>query len=133
MAWQLMTGAESNGRLGMSLTEGPRGEPFPAHRHRSTYEAIYVLDGRVRVVVGEDEHLLTRGDFASIPSGVQHTIALEGQLTRYVSMYGPAGPERLAELAGEASEHRIFPEHAEAADAVRLAAAAAEIDIVFEF
>jgi hypothetical protein len=86
----------------------------------------------VRLTVGEEEHLLTRGDFASIPAGVPHTIALEGHLTRYVSMYGPAGPERLAELAGEASEHRIFPERGEPADPGRLAAAAAELDIVVQ-
>jgi quercetin dioxygenase-like cupin family protein len=132
MTWQLMTGAESDGSLGMSLTEGPRGEPFPSHLHRTTYEGVYVLDGRVRLTLGEDEHLLTRGDFASIPAGVQHTIALESHLTRYVSMYGPAGPERMAELAGEVSEQRIFPEYAEPADAARLGAVAAQIDIVLQ-
>jgi quercetin dioxygenase-like cupin family protein len=132
IVFQLMTGAESGGALGMTLTEGPRGELFPAHHHASTYEGIYCLDGRVRLTVGEEEHLLTRGDFASIPAGVPHTIALEGHLTRYVSMYGPAGPERLAELAGEASEHRIFPERGEPADPGRLAAAAAELDIVVQ-
>jgi quercetin 2,3-dioxygenase len=132
IVFQLMTGAESNGALGMTLTEGPRGEPFPAHHHAETHEGIYCLDGRVRLSMDGEEHLLTRGDFASVPAGVAHTIALEGHLTRYISMFGPAGPERLAELAGAASEHRIFPEHAEPAEAEALAAAAAELDIVLQ-
>lgn len=132
VTWQLMTGAESGGALGLSVTEGPRGEPLPVHLHRHTHEGIYCLEGRLRVVVGGEEHLLTRGDFVSIPAGAPHTCALEGHLTRYASMYGPAGPERLYELAGQVAEHRIFPEAAEPVDPERLAGAAAELDIAFE-
>jgi quercetin dioxygenase-like cupin family protein len=132
VCWQLMTGAESGGTLGMTVTEGPRGEALPVHVHRETYEGIYCLEGRMRVTAGGEEHLLTRGDFVSIPAGVEHTCALEGHLTRYVSMYGPAGPERLFELAGEVAEHQIFPETAPPLDRSRLEAAAAQLDIAFE-
>jgi quercetin 2,3-dioxygenase len=132
VSWQLMTGAESGGDLGVSLTEGPRGDALPVHLHRSTYEAVYCLEGRMRVSAGGEDHVLTRGDFVSIPAGVEHTIALEGHLTRYVTMYGPAGPERLFEVAGAPSEHRIFPDHGEPVDARALEAAAAELDIVVE-
>ena len=51
----------------MTVTEGPRGPAIPAHVHERTYEAIYCLDGRLRVTVDGEEHLLTRGDFVSIP------------------------------------------------------------------
>ncbi len=44
-------------------------------------------------------------------------------------MYGPAGPERLYEVAGEIAEQRIFPETAGPVDDARLEAAAAELDI----
>jgi quercetin 2,3-dioxygenase len=127
-----MTGAESGGALGMTVTEGPRGEALPLHVHRATYEGIYCLEGRMRVTAGGEEHLLTRGDFVSIPPGIEHTCALEGHLTRYVSMYGPAGPERFFALAGEVAEHRIFPETAPPVDRARLEAAAAQLDIAFE-
>jgi quercetin dioxygenase-like cupin family protein len=131
VAHQVMTGAESGGHLGMVVTEGPRSAPVPAHAHQRTYEAIYCLEGRLRVTLDGDEHLLTRGDFVSIPAGCEHTYALESHLTRFASLYGPAGPERLHEVAGELAEQRIFPEHAEPADPARLQAAAAELDIVF--
>jgi quercetin 2,3-dioxygenase len=131
VAFQVMTGAESGGELGMTVTEGPAGPPIPAHAHARTYEAIYCLDGRLRLSIEGDEHLLTRGDFVSIPVGAEHSYAMEANFTRFVSIYGPAGPERLHEVAGKAAEQRIFPEQAEAVDRDRLAAAATELDIAF--
>jgi hypothetical protein len=46
-------------------------------------------------------------------------------------MCGPAGLERFHEVAGQIAEQRIFPEQSEPVDSDRLAAAAAELDIVF--
>ena len=104
-----MTGAESGGALGMTVTEGPRGPAVPAHVHERTYEAIYCLDGRLLMTVEGEEHLLTRGDFVGVPAGAEHTYAMDAHLTRFASMYGPAGVERLHEVAGEIAEQRIFP------------------------
>jgi quercetin dioxygenase-like cupin family protein len=126
--FQLMTGAESGGLLGMTATEGPRGA-VPAHVHEKTCEAIYCLDGRLRVTADGEEHLLTRGDFVNLPAGVEHALALDSHLTRWVTMYGPAGPERFYELAGEVCEERIFPEDAPAVDNERIAAAGVEVDV----
>jgi quercetin 2,3-dioxygenase len=131
VAYQLMTGAEAGGKLGMTVTEGPKRPAIPIHVHERTYEAIYCLEGRLRVNVEGEEHLLTRGDFVSIPAGREHTYAIEAHLTRFASMYGPAGVERFHEVAGQVAEHRIFPEHAEPFDSDRLVKAAAELDIVF--
>ena len=133
VAFQLMTGAESGDRLGMTITEGPRGPAIPAHVHERTYEAIYCLDGRLLVTVDGEEHLLTRGDFVSIPAGAEHAYATDAHLTRFASMYGPAGVERFYEVAGQIAEQRIFPEQAEPVDRDRLAAAATDagIDIAF--
>jgi quercetin dioxygenase-like cupin family protein len=131
VSFQLMTGAESGGALGMTVTEGPRGPFTPAHTHARTHEAIYCLDGRLRVTLDSDEYLLTRGDFVSIPAGVEHAYAMEGHLTRFASMVAPAGVERFFEVAGTISEQRIFPEQPAPVDPERLAAAAAELDIAF--
>lgn len=131
VAFGLMTGAESRGQLGMTLTEGPAGARMLGHVHERTHEAVYCLDGRLRVTVEGREHLLTRGDFVSIPAGTEHAHAMEGALTRVVTMYGPAGLERLHELCGEVAEQRIFPEPTGAsADPARLADVAGELDIV---
>lgn len=127
----MLTGAESDGRLGMTVTEGPKGPAIPTHVHAVAHEAIYCLEGRLRVTADGEDHLLTRGDFVSIPAGVEHTYAMEAHLTRFATMYGPAGLERLHEVAGQVAEQRIFPEQAEAVDRDRLAAAVAELDIAY--
>ena len=131
VAFQVLTGAESNGALGVTVTEGPKGSRVPAHSHGATYEGIYVLDGRLRVSADGEEHVLTRGDFVSLPAGVEHVVACEAHLTRFVTMYGPAGVERLYEVAGEVAEQRIFPEAAGRVDEGRLEAAVAELDVAF--
>jgi quercetin 2,3-dioxygenase len=133
VAFQVLTGDESGGALGMTVSEGPRsgGANAHAHAHERTHEAIFVLDGRLRVRADGEEYLLTRGDFFSVPPGVEHSYALEGHLTRFITIYGPAGPERLHELAGVVSEQRIFPAQATPVDEDRLAAAAAELDIAW--
>ena len=69
VAYQLMTGAESGGRLGMTVTEGPRGPAIPIHVHARSYEAIYCLDGRLRVTVDGEEHLLTARRLRQHPGG----------------------------------------------------------------
>jgi quercetin 2,3-dioxygenase len=125
--FQLMTGAESGGSLGMTTTEGPKGA-VPAHVHKKTHEAIYCLEGRLRATVDGDEHLLTRGDFFNVPAGVEHALALESHLTSWVTMYGPAGPERFYELAGQICKERIFPDEAPVVDNDRVVSAGSEVD-----
>jgi quercetin dioxygenase-like cupin family protein len=129
--FQVMTGAESSGALGMTITEGPRGAPSPVHLHERAHEAIFCLDGVLAVALDGDVHRIGRGDFLSIPRGTAHSYALEGHLTRFVTMYGPAGPERLYELAGEVAEHRIFPDEAAPVDPDRLARAGVAADTTF--
>ena len=131
IAFQVLTGAESDGALGMTVTEGPRGSVVPGHTHVRTYEGIYVLDGRLKVTADGEERMLTRGDFMSVPMGVSHELVFEAHLTRLVTMYGPAGPERLYEIAGEVAEQRIFPEAGGPVDEARLEKAASALDITF--
>jgi hypothetical protein len=67
----------------------------------------------------------------SVPMGVSHDLVCEAHLTRFVTMYGPAGPERLYEIAGEAAEQRIFPETAGPVDDARLDRVAGPLDVTF--
>src|SRR4051794_6294287 len=126
--FQVVTGAESDGTFGMTVTEGPTGS-VPAHVHEQSYEAIFCLDGRLRVTADGEDYLLTRGDFFSVPAGVEHSLSLESHLTSWATMYGPAGVERFYELAGEVCQERIFVEEAGTVDNDRVAAACSELDV----
>jgi quercetin dioxygenase-like cupin family protein len=131
VCFQLMTGAETRGRLGMAIVEGAKGSVVPAHRHAETSEAIFCLEGLLRARVGGAEHLLASGDFLNIPAGTDHELVFDRAFTRYATMNAPAGVERFHELCGRVAEHRIHPPAPEAPDAAGLARAAAELDVTF--
>jgi quercetin 2,3-dioxygenase len=109
LATTMITSAESGGQLGMATITGAGGTAIPSHVHDRTHEALYVLDGRVRVWLDGDAHLLTAGDCASVPAGCVHAYAFEGVVSRMVTTNAPGGIEALFAVAGEPYEHPICP------------------------
>ena len=67
-----------------------------------------VLEGRLRVTLDGEEHVLTRGDTASIPAGTEHAYSGDGHYTKVLTMSTPGGLERLIATAGAATEEHIF-------------------------
>jgi quercetin 2,3-dioxygenase len=90
-----------------------------------------VLEGRLRVVLDGEEHVLTRGDTASIPAGCVHSYAGDGHYTKVLTMSAPGGLERLIALAGHATEEHIFSAGAGEVDLDALREAAADVDVSF--
>jgi quercetin 2,3-dioxygenase len=130
VCFQLMRAAETGGRMGMAIVEGPAGSSVPEHSHAHTAEGVYCLSGLMVVTLDGEDYLLAQGDFANIPPGVVHSVRFERHLTRYATMNAPAGIERFHELVGQIAQERIFAPAAQPADASGLAAAAGEIDVV---
>lgn len=112
----------------MTTVEMPKGAGLPAHGHERTYEALMVLEGRLRVVLDGDEHTLTRGDTASVPAGTEPSYTSDGHYTKVLTMSASGGLERLIATAGTPTKERIFGEPAEV-DLDALRAAAAEVDV----
>src|SRR4051794_23712982 len=135
LAGQLQTilvGAEqSSGTSTMTTVELSKGPGLPAHVHEKSYEALMVLEGRLRVALDGTEHLLTRGDTASIPAGVEHAYAGEGHYTKVLTMSAPGGLEKLLATAGEPTGERIFSASPAGPDLDALREAAAGLDVTF--
>ena len=54
------------------------GAPLHVHTHESL---VYVVKGRVKTIVGDDEHVLEPGDVCRHPVGVPHSVeALEASV-----------------------------------------------------
>ena len=69
--------------------------------------------------------MLTRGDTASIPAGVEHSYRGDGHYTKVLTMSTPGGLEKLIATAGDATTEHIFgAPGALDLDALREAAAA---------
>lgn len=87
-----VTTAESQGALVIAeLTHHTPGGP-PLHMHPKQDEWFSVVEGRYRVVAGEQQFELGAGDSAFGPRGVPHTWAyLGGEPGRLLIVVSPAG------------------------------------------
>ena len=88
----------------------PAGSPGPLpHLHRDHEKTFYVLEGELKVRVGERRITAPVGSFVVIPRGVVHQPSNPTtKTTRVLLIFSPAGMERFFE---EAAEGRI-PLHA---------------------
>jgi len=70
------------------------GEAAPPHRHANLTEVFYVLEGDLRLQVGDEIHPVTAGTFAFSPVGTVHSFANIGQTTaRMLIVAMPQDPE----------------------------------------
>ena len=87
---------------------GAKGSVVPLHRHNSSHETIYVLDGSARLRLGDKEFALESGDYASVPPGTAHGFAFTSHRTRLLTWtFGDNGAAMYAAL-GQLSEAVIY-------------------------
>jgi mannose-6-phosphate isomerase-like protein (cupin superfamily) len=83
---------------------------FPLHVHRREDEGIYVLDGSMTAVVGEETFRLGVGDFAFLPRGVPHSLTNHSDpAARFVFVSAPGGFEHLMDDFVEAAKSGYGP------------------------
>lgn len=87
-----LTGDDTGGALDYFIVEvAPHGGP-PLHIHHRQEETLHVLSGRFKVRVGDEEHVLERGGFAFMPSGLPHAfLNLTGEAAEVIVVYTPGG------------------------------------------
>lgn len=77
---------------------------FPLHIHHREDEGIYVLDGSLTAVAGEETYTLGPGDFVFLPKGVPHSLTNHSDpAARFVFVSTPAGFEHLMDDFVEAA------------------------------
>ena len=64
--------ASSQEVLSVEATYGPKGKPPPKHFHPQQDERFEVMEGTLRVKIGDDDLRLSPGDEIVIPRGVTH-------------------------------------------------------------
>jgi quercetin dioxygenase-like cupin family protein len=62
---------------------------MPLHKHPDADHSVMVLEGKMRVQVGDARFLAVKGDFISIPLGTPHKYWPIGGKVRLVSMDAP--------------------------------------------
>ncbi|QPP07846.1 cupin domain-containing protein [Streptomyces bathyalis] len=125
-------GEQSGGAYSLSETLGARGNMPPLHVHRRNEETFYVLEGEVRLFLGDREVVLTAGRAALAPRGVPHTYRVESERARWLVINSPAGYEEFLRATAEPAPRAELPPAGRRSDPAALAGAAAEqgIDIL---
>jgi quercetin dioxygenase-like cupin family protein len=81
----LATGARTGGALGLVEEQASRGESVPLHRHADDLECFYVLEGELRLYLGDAPGASApAGSFAYVPGGAIHGFRIESERARYL-------------------------------------------------
>lgn len=94
--------------------QAPAGDSPPLHRHEHFTESFYVLNGRVRFVVGDEDVAHGPGAFAHVPRGVPHSFqVLNREPARILVIVAPAGQWEFFAEAGQPAPAKVLPDAAE--------------------
>ncbi|MFJ4685248.1 helix-turn-helix domain-containing protein [Streptomyces sp. NPDC091377] len=82
---------QPGGLQAFKVLEQPRSAP-PEPRTHEGYEWLYVLSGRLRLVLGEHDLVLTAGEAAEFDTRVPHWFGAVGdEAVEFLSLFGPQG------------------------------------------
>lgn len=74
-----------------------QGDAPPPHVHPKDEQWIYLLEGRLAAILGDELDIIGPGDMVYIPRGVPHGIRLLGSECRFFTCKSPAGSGALSE------------------------------------
>jgi quercetin dioxygenase-like cupin family protein len=85
------------------------------HKHTWSDETIYMLDGEITFLVGDDIKTARTGDFLMVPRNTRHAFRVTSETARFLNGYTPASFEAaLVEFATPATERVLQPKNASA-------------------
>jgi quercetin dioxygenase-like cupin family protein len=119
-------GEQSGGAYSLSETCGARDNMPPLHIHHRNDETFYVLEGDVRLFLGDREIMLAPGQAALAPRGIPHTYRVESDRARWIVINSPAGFEQFLRAASEPAPRAELPPAGRPGDTAELARAAAD-------
>ena len=92
----LAMGAQTGNAVGFMESTFPPGSGFPMHIHHNEDETLYILEGKLLFVAGEDFRIEAEpGTFLFGPRGIAHGFrAVGSEPTRLVESFLPAGLEK---------------------------------------
>ena len=103
--------SEQTGGWGLSVETYPAGFASALHVHETEDSGFYVLSGRLRVRVGDEDITAGPGGLIFLPKQVPHAFRVEGdELATWINIQGPTGDfRRLVEETGERAPSATLP------------------------
>src|SRR5256885_1746712 len=91
---------DTAGQFALLEHAGERGCMSPLHLHEADEETFLVLDGELRVEVGQDTHAVGAGGLAILPRGLPHGFVVVSAAARFLTLHTPAGFDRFVADVG---------------------------------
>lgn len=103
--------ADTAGAYALLEHTGERGYMSPLHLHESDEETFLVLDGTLRVEVGNDVRSVGAGALALLPRGLAHGFVVTSPTARFLTLHTPGGGfDAFVEEAGAPFSGAVPPE-----------------------
>lgn len=81
-----VSAGESATRMSAVEFTAPRGFGPPLHLHRSEDEIMYVIDGEIRLDLGDESQVVTGGAVVSLPHGIPHVFQVLSDEARFLTV-----------------------------------------------
>ena len=109
LATIIANGMSTDHLVEMVILSGGKGDSFPLHKHLHSHEGIYVLHGRLEVVIANKKYLLTEGNYAYIPAGTSHSYQMLSHRTQVLSFTSKGNVSKIYSIIGEPYEKFVHP------------------------
>jgi quercetin dioxygenase-like cupin family protein len=103
------TGKETGGQFWLAEQTSNFGYASPVHRHSREDEFFIVLDGGLRVSVGDNHYDISVGGTAFAPRNLAHSFEVTSQDARFLILTTPAGMEDWFFETGQPAPERVVP------------------------
>ena len=105
------TAETTDGALSIAEATFPAGmNGPPPHSHRYTTDTFYVLEGTLRMTVGDREIDASAGSYILVPPGIVHTFAnISDEPVRFLNISAPGGLEKYLRDLADAMRLGMMP------------------------
>jgi len=104
-----LSGGQTGGAFALRDNLARRGNASPVHVHDRDDETFFVLDGELRVLMGEDDHTAGPGTVAVLPRRLRHAYVVTSATARFLSLHTPGGFEQFAAEVGRPAQALTLP------------------------
>jgi quercetin dioxygenase-like cupin family protein len=104
-----LSGEQIGGAFSLIDNLARRGDGSPVHVHDHEDETFLVLDGELRVFVGEEDYTAGPGTVAVLPRRLRHAYVVTSATARFLTLHIPGGFERFAAEVGQPAEALTLP------------------------
>ncbi len=102
-------GAQTNGQFSLIEALATPGAEPPLHVHDREDEMFYVLEGAVKVTVGDQKRVVLPGETVFLPRRIPHTFKIVCERARVLILITPAGFEGYFRALGTPATTMTLP------------------------